>query len=83
MKIFIISLSALLMLLSAPLVAKEELSQLAEQTDQLYRAGCGAEDGVYTALSSSMVAWGVGAVVVIAVLVGSLHSSTAHSGHNH
>lgn len=59
----------------SPLAAKEELEELAENTDNLYRVGVGAEDGAFTELGSSMLAWGIGLGVGIALLAGLIHQS--------
>jgi len=68
---------------SLPLNAREEIQQLAEETDQLYRTGAGAHDGAFTALSISMIGWGIGLAVGIALIAASLnHGSGSGSGSN-
>ncbi len=59
------------------LSAKEDIQDLATNTDALYRVGAGAQDGAYTALASSMYVWGVVLAVGIAVLAAVLHQSTS------
>jgi hypothetical protein len=66
-----------------PLSAREEISELAESTDQLYRTGAGAQDGAYTALSMSMIGWGVGLAIGIAVLAATLNHGSGGSSHAH
>ena len=62
-------------------VADDNPNIIAKETDQLYRVGAGSEDGAYTALSASMIGWGVGLTVGIALLAGLLHQS--HAAHAH
>jgi hypothetical protein len=58
-----------------------DLNQYKEDTDALYRTGSGAEEGAYSAISTSMLGWGVGLAVGIAILAGVLHQSTANTAH--
>lgn len=58
-----------------PLNAREELEMLAEETDQLYRTGAGAKDGAFTAVSISVIIWGIGVAIGIAVLAATLNHS--------
>lgn len=74
-----IGLCALLIANFAPLRAYDEITELGIQTDNLYRVGAASEDGSYTALSSSMLGWGIGLAIGIGILVAVLHSSTAPS----
>lgn len=68
---------------SLPLLAREDIQQLSDETDQLYRAGAGAHDGAYTALSVSMIGWGVGLAIGIALLAAALnHGSGGSSAHS-
>lgn len=46
-----------------------------EEMNALYRTGCGCEDGIFNAISSSMVGWGVGLFLGIALLTGLIHNS--------
>jgi len=62
--------------------AKDDLQDVADNTDNLWRTGAGAHDGSYTAISASMIGWGVGLAIVIAVLCAVLHQSTSSSAHN-
>lgn len=63
--------------------AREEISDLARHTDMLYRQGAGAQDGAFTALSVSMLGWGVGLAVGIAVLAAALNHGSGTSGSSH
>ncbi len=63
--------------------AREEISDLARHTDMLYREGAGAQDGAFTALSVSMLGWGVGLSVAIAVLAAALNHSSSSSSNSH
>jgi hypothetical protein len=58
-----------------------ELENTKKNTDAIWRTGAGAEDGTYTAVSTSMLGWGVGLGAGIAILASVLHQSTA--GHSH
>ncbi len=60
----------------------EDLQDTAKNTDELWRTGAGAHDGSYTAVSASMIGWGVGLAIGIAVLAAVLHQSKASSGHH-
>ena len=76
-------LMATVLMTSIPLNAREEIQQLGDETDQLYRTGAGAHDGAFTALSISMLGWGVGLAVAIALLAAALnHGSGSGSGSN-
>ena len=59
------------------LFAREDIQELGTATDQLYRVGAGAQDGAFTSLGASMLGWGLGLGVGIAILAGMLHQSTA------
>jgi hypothetical protein len=59
---------------------EDTVQDSAENTEKLWRTGSGAHDGSYTAISTSMIAWGIGLAVGIAVLVAVLHQSKASSG---
>lgn len=63
----------------------DDLQDTAKNTDKLWRSGAGAHDGSYTAISASMIGWGVGLAVGIAVLAAVLHQSKKGGGghHNH
>lgn len=66
-----------------PLSAREDISELGENTDKLYRTGAGAQDGAYTALSMSMIGWGVGLAIGIAVLAAALNHGSGSGGSSH
>ena len=72
-----IILSALIVSSCGSLVARESIQELGTQTDELYRVGAGAQDGAFTSLGASMLGWGLGLGVGIAILAGVLHQSTA------
>jgi len=55
------------------------LEAAVEEMNDLYRTGCGCEDGIFNAVSSSMVGWGVGLFVGIALLTGLVHNSHSDS----
>ena len=64
-------------------VYADDLDRLGKETDQLWRRGKGAEDGAFTSMATSMLAWGVGIGVVAALLAILIDTSTASSSHNH
>lgn len=49
------------------------------EMNALHNAGSGCEDGIYSAISASMIAWGVGLFAGIALLTGLFHSSHSPS----
>ncbi len=67
----------------APVYPTDPLTQYQEDTDRLYvdPTGCAANDGQHTAISASMVGWGLALAAGIALLAGLLHQSK--SGHAH
>lgn len=65
----------------APAYPEDAMTQYQEDTNKLYvdPAGCAAQDGQHTAISASMVAWGIALAIGIALLAGLIHqSSSAH-----
>jgi hypothetical protein len=59
----------------------DQLENYRKDTESIWRTGSGAEDGTFTAISTSMFGWGIGLSAGIAVLASVLHQSTA--GHAH
>lgn len=65
---------------ATPLSATEnDITEFPEDTDALYRVGDGAYDGSYSALSKSLLGWGVGLALGIGILCALLHQSTSSS----
>jgi hypothetical protein len=62
-------------------VFSDELENYRKDTDAIWRTGAGSEDGTFTAISTSMLGWGIGLSAGIAILASVLHQSTA--GHSH
>lgn len=56
--------------------AADDLQDTAINTDKLWRTGSAAHDGSYTAISTSMIAWGIGLAIGIAVLCAVLRPSS-------
>ena len=54
-----------------------------EDTEALWHTGSGAHDGASTAISSTIIGWGVGLALAIGILAAVLHQSTSGSGHSH
>lgn len=65
----------------APAYPEDPMTQYQEDTNKLYvdTTGCAAQDGQHTAISASMVGWGLALAAGIALLAGLLHQSTAHA----
>ena len=64
-------LLALCLVFTAPLKVigdENSLSQTAIDSEAIWRPGSGASDGSYTAVSLSMLGWGIGLAITIAVL---------------
>jgi hypothetical protein len=64
-------------LISSPLFAREEIDDLAVNTDNLYRVS--GEDGAFTPLGVSIMGWGIGLGIGIGLLCALVHHSTAPS----
>ncbi len=83
-KIFIATLATFMIISPARCVMADELDKLAQATDKLWNTGAGAEDGAFTAVACSMLAWGVGLAAVIALLAILINNSEASSNvHTH
>jgi hypothetical protein len=57
----------------------DDINQYRRDTDAIWRRGAGSEDGAYTAISLSMLGWGLGLAAGIGILASVLHQSTASS----
>jgi len=70
-----------LLMLTAGLRAdhRECLEAAVDEMNELHRTGGGCEDGIFNAVSSSMLGWGVGLFVGIALLTGLVHNSHQES----
>lgn len=68
-------------LLASPLAHAEEdcLTFAQEEMNELHRVGACCEDAVFTSISSSMLGWGFGLALGIALLTGLVHNSHAES----
>ena len=61
-------------------LARESIDDVPKNTDRLYRKnGDASSDGAYTAISTSMIAWGVGLAVAIALLAAAFSKSSSSS----
>jgi len=60
----------------------EYLEASVEESNALYYTGpgTGCQDGIFNAVSSSMIGWGVGLAAAIALITGLIH--TSHSDSN-
>lgn len=74
-------LAAFILIALPSLSFSDELDQYKKNTEAIWRTGTGAEDGSFTAISTSMLGWGLGLSAGIAILASVLHQSTA--GHSH
>ena len=61
----------------------DEIDNYRKNTDAIWRTGSGAEDGTFTAISTSMFGWGIALSAGIAILASVLHQSTAGHSHSH
>ena len=68
---------------SSTSLADDSLQDWSKDTENLWHTGSGAHDGSSTAISASMIGWGVGLALAIAILVAVLHQSKSGSGHSH
>jgi len=71
----------LLVIFSTTSLLSDELENYKKDSDAIWRTGSGAEDGTFSAIATSMLGWGIGLSVGIAILASVLHQSTA--GHSH
>ncbi len=81
MRYLLIFLSIATIALASP-YSHDELAEKQSSVNNLYSAGCGAEDGATTAMATSMLGWGLGLSAGIAILAASLHQSTGSNGHS-
>lgn len=65
---------------SSTVQGRDDLQDVAINTDKLWRTGSAAHDGSYTAISTSMIGWGIGLAIGIGVLCAVLRPSTNSSG---
>ncbi|MBS0620777.1 MAG: hypothetical protein JSS61_04890 [Verrucomicrobia bacterium] len=79
MKRLISTLTLLSLSISA---CADSLENYKKDTESIWRTGSGAEDGTFTAISLSMLGWGLGLAVGIGILASVLHQSTATT-HSH
>lgn len=56
-----------------------DLNNVKQQTEDLYRTGSGSTDGTFSAVSLSMLGWGVGLAAGIAILASAIHQSSSSS----
>ncbi len=76
-------LSLLVLHYAAPIHGDDnEMKNIPEQTDELYRTGSGAQDGMFSSVSLSMLGWGLGLAAGIAIIASVLHQSTSSSNHD-
>ncbi len=64
----------------SPLLA-DGLDDYREDSESIYRTGSGEEDRSFTAISTSMLGWGIGLALGIGILASVLHQSTASHAH--
>lgn len=76
-----VSACIVLGIISTPLFARD-LANYTKNTEKIYREGGGAEEGGYSAISMSMVGWGLGIAGGIALLASLLTQSKSSSGHS-
>lgn len=59
----------------------EYLEASVEESNALYNtgSGCGCQDGIFNAVSASMIGWGIGLAAAIALITGLVHNSHSDS----
>jgi len=67
---------------SSTVQGRDDLQDVASNTDKLWRTGSGAHDGSHTAISTSMIGWGIGLAIGIGILCAVLRPSTNNNGHS-
>jgi hypothetical protein len=85
MKKFITTLLILAFLsTSSTTIANDTIEQGWKEDDEaVWRTGSGAHDGASTAIGVTILAWGIGLAVAIAILAAVLHQSNSQAGHSH
>ncbi|MBS0604434.1 MAG: hypothetical protein JSS60_05270 [Verrucomicrobia bacterium] len=76
-------LTALTLLSLTSTAFSDELENYRKNSESIWRTGAGAEDGTFTAISTSMFGWGIGLASGIAILASVLHQSAAGHSHTH
>jgi hypothetical protein len=71
------------LLSSSGAIAADTLEDWKEDTENIWRTGSGAHDGSTTAIATSIIGWGIGLGLAIAILAAVLHQSKAGTGHSH
>ncbi len=71
-------LSFLFLAICSPIAARASggLQSVKEETEETW-AGTGAQDATFTAVSISMIGWGVGLAGGIAILASAIHQSSS------
>ncbi len=76
----LVRLALPLVLLSSQMLQANECLELAVyEMNDTHSTGNGCQDGVFNAVSASMIGWGVGLFAGIALLTGLIHNSHVHS----
>lgn len=74
----VFSFLLIVLFLTHPMQAQDNgqcLQAAQDEMNDLYKVGCGCEDGIFNAISASMLGWGVGLFVGIALLTGLIHNA--------
>lgn len=61
--------------ISSPLYADKCLDVYQEQINETWETGAAVEDSNFTAISTSMIGWGIGLAIGIAILACVIHQS--------
>ncbi len=81
-KILVTLLAGLLAMSPGYLAATgQDMEDAVQEMNDLHRPNLCTEDSAFTAISTSMIGWGVGLAVGIALLTGLLHQSKSSSAH--
>ena len=77
----VVLIASLLLAPSVP--ADDSMKEQQQAEENLWRSGSGAHDGARTAIATSMIGWGVGLAVAIALLAATLNHGSGGSSHAH
>lgn len=75
MKKAICALLSVTTLISSPLYADKCLDVYQQEINEVWETGAAVEDSNFTAISTSMIGWGIGLAIGIVVLACVIHQS--------
>jgi hypothetical protein len=60
----------------------DDVNTVRDQTEDLYKTRGGSQAATYNTVGKSMIAWGFGLAVIVALVSAAVHPSTANSTNN-